>query len=231
MRIKICGITNLEDALLSAYLGADALGFIFAKESPRAITPESARSIIDKLPPFIVSVGVFVDSPEEEIVSIIKHTGIQCVQLHGNESPSDYSKIKIPVIKAFRVNEHFQMDTLLRFPALAYLLDTFVKEKAGGTGKTFDWDIAIAAQSYGKIILAGGLTPENIADAIRKVHPYGIDINSGVESSPGNKDKRKLQKLFNTIQILRVEQSKTLEKRGDEGIQVEHSNLQEMRHE
>src|ERR1017187_1403847 len=209
MRVKICGITNVEDALISAYLGADALGFVFAKESPRAITPESARSIIDMLPPFIVSVGVFVDYPEDEILSIIERTGIQCIQLHGNESPFEYSKLKIPVIKAFRVNEHFQVETLVRFPAAAYLLDTFVKGKAGGTGKTFDWDIAVAAQGYGRIILAGGLTPENIVDAISKVQPYGVDISSGIESSPGKKDKRKLQQLFTAIHSEQGERSNT----------------------
>jgi phosphoribosylanthranilate isomerase len=213
MRIKICGITNLEDALIATYLGADALGFVFAKESPRAITPDTARNIISKLPPFIVSVGVFVDTPEEEILSIIGHTGIQCVQLHGNESPAEYSKIGIPVIKAFRVNEHFRVDTLAQFPATAYLLDTFVKGTAGGTGKTFDWNIAVAAKAYGRIILAGGLTPENIEDAIRKVQPYGVDISSGVESIPGKKDKRKLQQLFTVLDSLQVEESNIQEKR------------------
>jgi phosphoribosylanthranilate isomerase len=199
LRVKICGITNTDDALLAAYLGADALGFVFVKESPRAITPDEARNIIEKLPPFIATVGVFVDTPEEEILSVIGQTGIKCVQLHGNESPSKYSKIRIPVIKAFRVSEHFQVDTIVRFPATAYLLDTYVNGNAGGTGKTFDWDIALAAQSYGRIILAGGLTPDNLGEAIKKVQPYGLDISSGVESVPGKKDKRKLQQLFATI--------------------------------
>ena len=176
MKVKICGITNLEDALVAAYLGADALGFIFAKESPRAVTPETARDIIKKLPSSIVSVGVFVNKPEEEILSIIEQTGIGCVQLHGNEMPADYSKINIPIIKAFRVNEHFQADTLEQFPAAAYLLDAYVIGTAGGTGKTFDWDTALKAKAFGRIILAGGLTPENIGDAIKKVRPYAVDI-------------------------------------------------------
>jgi|ERR1035438_2930376 phosphoribosylanthranilate isomerase len=215
MRVKICGITNKEDALLAADLGADALGFVFAKGSPRTITPEAARNIIDKLPPFILPVGVFVDSPIEEILSIIESTGLQCVQLHGNESPSEYSKINIPVINAFRVDENFQADTLLRFPAKAYLLDTFVKGTAGGTGKTFDWNIALAAKAYGRIILAGGLTPENIKDAIKKVQPYGIDISSGIELVPGKKDKKKLQQLFTAIHSLQMEQS-DLQEKGNE---------------
>ena len=203
MRIKICGITNKKDALMAADFGADALGFIFAKGSPRKITPATARYIIDKLPPFVVPVGVFVDSPIEEILSIIERTGIQCVQLHGNESPTEYSKLNIPIIKSFRVDKHFEADTLLRFPGAAYLLDTFVKGTLGGTGKTFDWNVAVSAKVYGRIILAGGLTPDNIIEAINKVQPYSIDISSGVESVPGKKDKMKLQQLFTAINSLR----------------------------
>jgi phosphoribosylanthranilate isomerase len=208
MKVKICGITNFEDALVSAYLGADALGFIFVKESPRAVTPSTARDIIKKLPSSIVSVGVFVDAPEEEILSIIEQTGISCVQLHGNESAADYSKTNIPVIKAFRVDEHFNAEKLEEFPTSAYLLDTYVKGTRGGTGKTFDWDIAVKAKAFGQIILAGGLSTENIGEAIKKVQPYGVDISSGVESLPGKKDKRKLQGLFNAIHSSGEEQTK-----------------------
>jgi phosphoribosylanthranilate isomerase len=215
MRVKICGITNLEDALIASDLGADALGFVFAKGSSRTITPEAAGNIIRKLPPFIVPVGVFVDSPVKEILSIIEIIGIQCVQLHGDETLSEYSKLNIPVIKSFRVDEHFHEDRLLQFPATAYLLDAFVKGTMGGTGKTFDWNIALAAKTYGRIILAGGLTPENISDAIKRVKPYGIDISSGVESEPGKKDKRKLQQLFAAIHSLRGEQSDLQEKRNE----------------
>jgi phosphoribosylanthranilate isomerase len=207
MKVKICGITNLEDALVAVYLGADALGFIFTKESPRAVTPDTARDIIKKLPPFMVSVGVFVDTPQEEILSIIKQTGIGCVQLHGNELPADYSKIHVPIIKAFRVKEQFGMDTLEQFPASAYLLDTYIKGTAGGTRKTFDWNIALKAKAFGRIILAGGLTPENIGEAITKVRPYGVDISSGVESAPGKKNKKKLQQLFNAIHSLKEEEA------------------------
>ena len=206
MRIKICGITNPEDAQIASDLGADALGFVFAKGSPRIITPEAAGNIISKLPPFIVPVGVFVDSPVEEILSIIEYTRIQCVQLHGNESPFECMKINIPVIKAFKVHEHFRADALISFKVSAYLLDTYVEGAAGGTGKTFNWNIAVEAKAYGKIILAGGLNPGNIRVAIRKVQPYGIDISSGVESVPGKKDKRKLQQLFTAIHSLREAQ-------------------------
>jgi phosphoribosylanthranilate isomerase len=212
MRVKICGITNPEDALIASDLGADALGFVFAKGSPRTIMPEAAGNIICKLPPFIVPVGVFVDSPIEEILSIIEYTGIQCVQLHGNESPSELTNINVPIIKAFRVHEHFRADTLTSFKASAYLLDTYVEGAAGGTGKTFDWNVAVDAKAYGRIILAGGLNPGNIRDAIRKVQPYGIDIGSGVESEPGKKDKRKLQQLFSAVHSLRTEQLDKQEK-------------------
>ena len=211
MRIKICGITNSEDALMAADLGADALGFIFAKESRRTIMPDDARKIIDSLPPFVVPVGVFVDSLAEEILSTIPQTGIQCVQLHGNESPEEYAEIKVPIIKAFRVKTNFQANALLQFPAAAYLLDSFVDEVVGGTGKTFDWNAAVAAKACGRIILAGGLTPDNIADAITQVQPYGVDVSSGVESAPGKKDKRKLQQLFAAIHAVRSEQSDTRE--------------------
>jgi phosphoribosylanthranilate isomerase len=206
MRIKICGITNPKDAQIASDLGADALGFVFAKGSPRIITPEAAGNIISKLPPFIVPVGVFVDSPIEEILSIIEYTRIQCVQLHGNESPFECMKINIPVIKAFKVHEHFRADALISFKVSAYLLDTYVEGAAGGTGKTFNWNVAVEAKAYGKIILAGGLNPGNIRVAIRKVQPYGIDISSGVESVPGKKDKRKLQQLFTAIHSLREAQ-------------------------
>lgn len=211
MRIKICGITNSEDALMAADLGADALGFVFVKGSPRTIMPDGARKIIDSLPPFVMPVGVFVDSPAEEILSTIQQTGIQCVQLHGNESPEEYAKINLPIIKAFRIKTNFQADVLLQFPAAAYLLDTFVDEVAGGTGKTFDWNAAVAAKACGRIILAGGLTPDNITDAITHVRPYGVDISSGVESTPRKKDKRKLQRLFAAIHAVRPEQSETWE--------------------
>jgi phosphoribosylanthranilate isomerase len=213
MKIKICGITNLEDALIAAHMGADALGFIFVKESPRVISADAARDIIKKLPPFIITIGVFVDSTEEEIRSIAEQTGIQCIQLHGNESPADYSKISIPVIKAFRVQPDFRAEVLLQYPAAAYLLDTYVNGTAGGTGKTFDWDIAISAKAYGRVILAGGLTPNNIGEAIKKVQPYGVDISSGVESVPGKKDKRKLQLLFKAIRSVKKEQTEKRDNR------------------
>jgi phosphoribosylanthranilate isomerase len=196
MKVKICGITNPEDATAAANLGADALGFIFVKESPRYIAPAVVRSIIDTLPPFIVCVGVFANTPREEIHSVVAQTGIGCVQLHGDETPEPYTAMALPVIKAFRMRKDFQAKDILRFPAAAYLLDTYVEGVIGGTGNTCDWKIAASAKAYGRIILAGGLTPENISEAVQKVMPYAVDIGSGVELAPGKKDKQKLQQLF-----------------------------------
>jgi phosphoribosylanthranilate isomerase len=199
MNVKICGITNLQDALDAVELGAYALGFIFVKSSPRYITPGSAKEIISKLPSTVKAIGVFANTPQNYILRIIKQVGINCIQLHGNELPQELSGYPVPIFKSFRVVNNFDVSILQQYPASAFLLDTFVEGALGGTGKTFDWKIAIAAKAYGQIILAGGLTPDNIAEAVRIVKPYAVDINSGVESAPGKKDKHKLQKLFNNL--------------------------------
>ena len=205
MKIKICGITNMDDALLAAELGADALGFIFVKTSPRHIRPSTVRKIIQELPPFVIPVGVVADAEHDEILELIDETGICCVQLHGNESPKQLVKFPVPVYKSFRVDKKFNLETLQRYKGSAYLLDTHVDGTLGGTGKTFDWDIAVKAKAYGRIILAGGLNPENILEAIQKVQPYAVDVNSGVESAPGKKDRNKLERLFNAIRSLQNE--------------------------
>jgi Phosphoribosylanthranilate isomerase len=202
MKIKICGITNMEDALFAAELGADALGFIFAKTSPRHIRPGTARKIIQDLPPFVIPVGVVADAEHDEILELIDETGICCVQLHGNESPKQLAKFPVPVYKSFHVDKEFNLETLQRYKGSAYLLDTHVEDALGGTGKTFDWDVAVKAKVYGRIILAGGLNPENILEAIQKVQPYAVDVNSGVESIPGKKDRNKLERLFSAIRSL-----------------------------
>jgi phosphoribosylanthranilate isomerase len=208
MKTKICGITNIEDALTSAEFGADALGFIFVKTSHRYIRPGAARKIIQELPPFVVPVGVVADLKHDDILELIDETGICCLQLHGNESPKELAKFPISVYKSFRVDKEFNLETLQRYKGSAYLLDTYVEGALGGTGKTFDWDIAIKAKAYGRIILAGGLTPENIAEAVKKVQPYAVDINSGVESAPGKKDRNKIGRLFKIIRSLQIEEMK-----------------------
>jgi len=208
MKVKICGITNIDNAVYAAELGADALGFIFVKSSPRYIAPKSARKIIQELPPFIVPVGIFVDVPQEEIIGVIEQTGIKCVQLHGNETPKQLAGFPLPVYKSFRVDSSFNLEILRRYKGSAYLLDTKISGELGGTGQTFDWGIAVKAKEYGRIILAGGLNPENVLEAIQKVQPYAIDVNSGVESAPGKKDKNKLEQLFKTIRSLYNEKMK-----------------------
>jgi phosphoribosylanthranilate isomerase len=205
MKIKICGITNMDDALLAADLGSDALGFIFVKTSPRYIRPTLARKIIQELPPFIVPVGVVADAAREDVLDLIEETRIGCVQFHGNESPKQLAKFPVPIYKSFRVNKDFNPETLRWYKVSAYLLDTYVDDAFGGTGKTFDWDVAVKAKAYGRIILAGGLTPENIIEAVKKVQPYAVDVNSGVESASGKKDKNKLEQLFKTIRSLQNE--------------------------
>jgi phosphoribosylanthranilate isomerase len=192
LRIKICGITNAEDASAAVEYGADALGFVFYPKSPRSVTPEIARSIINTLPPFVTTVGVFVNETAETINRIKAETGITMVQLHGDESPAFC--LQWPhVIKAFRVAALSDLEAFEHYTASAFLLDTYSPAKYGGTGQVFNWEIAVEAKRYGSIILAGGLTADNVAKAVAKVRPYAIDVSSGVERAKGKKDLVKLR--------------------------------------
>ena len=193
-KIKICGITNLEDANAAIDCGADALGFVFFKKSPRYITPGKAAAITSKLPVFVTTVGVFVDERAEEILKITEETGIDVVQLHGDEPP-DSCLLPRRVIKGIRVKSLESLEPLRRYQDLvsAFLLDTFAPHMPGGTGQVFNWDIAIEAKNFGRVILAGGLTPENISEAIRMVRPYAVDVSSGVELVKGKKDHQKMR--------------------------------------
>lgn len=189
VRVKICGITTGDDALAAVEYGADALGFVFAK-SPRQITKEQARDIIKGLPPFVSPVGVFVDERVDTIKEVCSFCAINTVQLHGNEQPSYLNELEgYKIIKAFRIKEEDDLKPLANYTPHAFLLDSYVKGVMGGTGMTFNWEIARQARKYGTIILSGGLTPENVREAIRVVKPYAVDVSSGVESSPGKKDK------------------------------------------
>jgi phosphoribosylanthranilate isomerase len=199
MTVKICGITRLEDALLAAGEGAAAVGFIFAPSSPRYIDPESAGCIIRSLPPFVTPVGVFVNEPRESILRTIAVAGVRCLQLHGDETPADTEGYHLPVIKSFRVQQGFNPGVLAGYLTTAHLLDAYAPGAYGGTGQTFDWEIALHAGRYGSIILSGGITPENVVSAIRMARPYAIDVSSGVESSPGVKDPDKIRRLFQNI--------------------------------
>lgn len=192
VRIKICGITNAEDASAAVEYGADALGFVFYPKSPRCITPENARTIIEALPPFVATVGVFVNETVETINSIRTETGISMIQLHGEEPPA-LCKAWPRVIKAFRVAAMSDLDSLAQYSASAFLLDAYSPAGYGGTGQIFNWEIAVEAKRYGRIILAGGLTHDNIAQAVAKVSPYGVDVSSGVEREKGRKDLEKMR--------------------------------------
>ncbi|MDA8387365.1 MAG: phosphoribosylanthranilate isomerase [Nitrospiraceae bacterium] len=192
VKVKICGITNHDDALAAAEFGADALGFVFYKKSPRHITPEKAAQIIYRLPPFVAAVGVFVDEKKEEIEKIMGRIGLDAAQFHGNEPP-EACEIPRRTIKAIRVKELTDLDPMRHYRVSAFLLDAYAPGALGGTGQVFNWSIAIDARAYGKIILAGGLTPDNVAVAVRMVKPYGVDVSSGVELEPGIKDHEKLR--------------------------------------
>jgi phosphoribosylanthranilate isomerase len=198
VRVKICGITNLEDALLAAELGADALGFIFYARSPRHVAPETAREIIAQLPPFVAAVGVFVDESAAVVQELAAQAGLDWVQLHGQESPEYCRNLGRKVIKAFRIQDEGSLHLLAGYQgaAQALLLDTYKKGQMGGTGEIFDWHVAREAKKYGTIILAGGLNPGNVAQAIATAGPAAVDAASGTEAAPGKKDPAKLRAFF-----------------------------------
>ncbi len=194
VKVKICGVTNVEDALVAVDAGADALGFMFYAPSPRCITPKAAGAIIRALPAFIAKVGVFVNPSEDEVRRAITECGIDTLQLHGEEPPDFCRQFGLKVLKAFRVQGSETLGMLPDYSDATWLLDGFVAGTRGGTGNTFNWDIAAQAVKLGgRVILAGGLTPENAAEAVRKVRPYGLDVSSGVESAPGRKDAGKVR--------------------------------------
>lgn len=195
VKVKICGITNLEDAQAAAEAGADALGFVFYPDSPRFIDPGNARAIIAKLPVFITSVGVFVDESEDLIRRIIREGGIQILQFHGSESPVLCTRFREKVIKAIRIKDEESISEMQMYDVDTFLLDTYLDCSKGGTGKTFNWKYAEMAKENGRIILSGGLNPSNIGDAVRKLKPYGVDVSSGVEISPGKKDHDKIREF------------------------------------
>jgi phosphoribosylanthranilate isomerase len=204
IRIKICGITNREDALLAAALGADALGFIFYPPSPRAVAPDTARKIIDQLPPFVAAVGVFVDEAADTVREVAAWVSLDWVQLHGRETPEYCRNLGRRVIKGFRIRDDHSLPELAPYRGVVQgmLLDTYKKGQVGGTGESFDWRLARLAAPYGPIILAGGLTPENVAQAITAAQPRAVDVASGVEAAPGKKDPDKLKSFFEAVRAV-----------------------------
>lgn len=210
-RVKICGITNLEDALYAAECGADALGFIFYPKSLRFVEITRAKKIISNLPPFITTVGVFVNQDLEDVIKTVYNCKLDAVQLHGDESPDYCSKIPlsspfnkggvggIKLIKAIRVRDEDSLKKMADYRVDAFLLDSHSENNYGGTGKIFNWDIAVKAKEYGRTILSGGLTPDNIKEAIEKVKPYGVDVSSGVEEKAGKKDRKKVREFISVV--------------------------------
>ena len=192
-RVKICGITSRKDALAAVECGADALGFVFAP-SPRQITADQAGEIIAALPPLVMSVGVFVDAPEHQVREIAQRCRLDVLQFHGDESPAYCHDFDRRVIKAFRVRDESVADQAAGYDVDARLFDA---STGGGTGRTFDWDLIREIGGY--IILAGGLTPENVIEAIRRVRPYAIDVSSGVEDEPGRKNRRLMEAFIRQV--------------------------------
>ncbi|MGB8324978.1 MAG: phosphoribosylanthranilate isomerase [Candidatus Acidiferrum sp.] len=199
VRVKICGVTGVEDALLACELGADAIGLNFFPKSPRCVTPFVAQNIVHELPPFAAAVGVFVNWKPEAVIALAKALQLAGAQLHGDETPADVSEVaeKLQVIKALRPARGSKPADLNRYrDAAAFLVDAAGTGHYGGSGETADWEFAREAAKSHRVILAGGLTPANVGEAIRNVKPYAVDVASGVESKPGKKDAGKLREFF-----------------------------------
>jgi len=202
MKIKICGITNIEDALAAESLGADAVGFIFYKKSKRYITPEQAENIIKTLSPFTTKVGVFVNETFEIINIISKQTGINVVQLHGDENPDIMKSISLPGIKAFRVDDNFDYKKLNQYQEYSILLDAYSENDYGGTGNKFNWE-KIPFEIKNRIILSGGISSDNIEFIYKNINPAAFDLSSSLEIKPGKKDKKKMKNFFNKVNLIR----------------------------
>jgi phosphoribosylanthranilate isomerase len=207
-KVKICGITRREDADAAVSEGAAGIGFVFIRSSPRYIDPDAAREIIRSLPPFVTPVGVIAGISRPEALALVANTGVRYLQLHDRGRFDDLKDLPVPHYKVFHVSPEFRPEHVNGARGNVFMLDTFVEGKLGGTGKTFDWDIAIQSKQYGRVILSGGINPENVGDAIHRVAPYAIDVSSGVERSAGIKDHGKIRQLFEAV---RTAQSTQLE--------------------
>lgn len=192
--VKICGITNLADAQMAAEAGADLLGFMFYDQSKRFISFEAAADIIRQLSSWVVKVGVFVNPTVEDVTHAVTACGISMLQFHGEEPPEFCTQFGIMSIKAMPIRDDASIEALRAYHTDAWLLDSHVPGQKGGTGETFSWDLAVKARRLGRpIFLAGGLNPGNVAEAVTRVRPYGVDVSSGVESAPGKKDPKKVR--------------------------------------
>ena len=206
--VKICGITNEEDALVAVEAGADALGFIMYRKSPRYVDAAMAKRIIARLPPFVVPVGVFVNEEAGVVRDLVDRCGFGLAQLHGDEPAAYCQDLGRPAMKAVRLKDRGTFLALAEFHGRAnvrgFVVDAFSDQAYGGTGQTVDWSLAAEVARSSPVLLAGGLTPDNVADAIRAVHPYGVDVSSGVEASPGKKDRAKVRAFIQTAKLVSV---------------------------
>ena len=199
-RVKICGVTNVADALAAAEAGADMIGLMFYERSPRCITLQTAVEISRALPPFVLRVGVFVNPAEELVLRALGDCNLSLLQFHGDEPSEFCMQFGLISMKALRVRDAESLKALENFHTDAFLLDAYSKRGLGGTGEKFNWDLAVKAQKFGKpIFLAGGLTPENVADAVAKVRPFAVDVSGGVESAPGKKDHAKVKAFIQAV--------------------------------
>jgi phosphoribosylanthranilate isomerase len=206
LKVKICGITNIEDALLCESLGANALGFIFYEKSKRYISREAACGIVKSISPFTMKIGIFVNKSYKYVNKIAAETGMNAVQLHNDIPPEELEKFSLPVIQSFRVDDQFDYSILKKYQdtkrLIYFLLDTYSNSEFGGTGKKFNWEL-IPERFKSRIILAGGISIENVDEIFKTIKPAGIDLSSSVESEPGKKDKAKLQAFFKKLNELR----------------------------
>ena len=196
IKVKICGITNPEDALQAVGAGADALGFVFFAQSPRSVSEDQVREIVKLLPPFVTRVGLFVNADTEQINRTMLSCQLDLAQLHGDEAPELFGRLDCRAIKALRVQDRSCLLDHQRYPGAGLLLDAWSPDRYGGTGESFDWELAAEIARQRPVILAGGLTPENVAAAVRAVQPYAVDVSSGVETAPGRKDPHKLRSFI-----------------------------------
>jgi phosphoribosylanthranilate isomerase len=197
VRIKICGITTVEDARLCVEAGADALGFIFVERTPRFVTAAQARAIIATLPPFVTPVGIFWDHAPGHVKAVVEECGLGALQFHGDEAPEDLAQYRLPVIKTFKVDGAIAPERFARYQVAAFLLDSPARWSEGEARTPISWEVArVAAASGHRIVLAAGLTPDNVAEAVRVTRPYAVDVNSGVEARPGVKDPDKVRRFI-----------------------------------
>ncbi len=205
VKVKVCGITNLEDAQAAVEAGADALGFVCYRKSPRFVDAEVIRAIVSELPPFVLPVGVFVNEEQKVVRDLLDRCGLVLAQLHGDETAAYCESLGRPVLKAIRLQSRSDFLALAEFKGRALvrgiLVDVFSDAAYGGTGHRVDWNLAAEASQLGRVILAGGLTPENVGEAMKIVRPYGVDVSSGVEANPGRKDHAKVRAFIKAAKL------------------------------